>query len=219
MRKFFAQSVDARNRREATIGDDVIQGLKDLGLFGLLVPPEHGGINLSATGYARVMQEVSSLDGSLAVTLGAHQSIGMKGLLLFGNEELKKKYLPRLATGELVAAFALTEPSAGSDAAAIQTRAEVSPDGKHYTLTGSKIWISNAGFADLFTIFARTSPAEHGQPRITVLVGARWGSERPQRAQARHPQELTTEISFENMRVPAENVLGGWGAASRYHGS
>lgn len=212
VRKFFAQSVDpAKIDREASIGEDVLQGLKDLGLFGLLVPPEHGGVNLTATGYARVMQEVSSLDGSLAVTLGAHQSIGMKGLLLFGNEELKKKYLPRLATGELVAAFALTEPSAGSDAAAIQTRAEVSPDGKYYTLTGSKIWISNGGFADIFTIFARTSPAEHGaKPRITAFLVERGMGVKngPNEHKLGIRGSSTTEISFENMRVPAENVLG-----------
>jgi acyl-CoA dehydrogenase family protein 9 len=212
VRKFFAQNVDAAKiDRESKVGDDVIRGLKELGLFGLLVPSEHGGIGLTATGYARVMQEVGGLDGSLAVTLGAHQSIGMKGILLFGNEELKKKYLPRLATGEIVAAFALTEPSAGSDAAAIQTRAEPSADGRYYTLSGSKIWISNGGFADLFTVFARTSPAEHGaKPRITAFVVERGMGVKngPNEHKLGIRGSSTTEISFEDVKVPAENVLG-----------
>ncbi|WP_394843058.1 acyl-CoA dehydrogenase family protein [Pendulispora brunnea] len=212
VRKYFAQNVDAQKiDREALVPDDVLQGIKDLGLFGLLVPNDYGGIGLSATAYARVMQEVSGLEGSLAVTLGAHQSIGMKGILLFGSEELKKKYLPKLATGECVAAFALTEPSAGSDAAAIQTRAELSDDGRYFTLNGSKIWISNGGFADLFTVFARTSPAEHGaKPRITAFVvergmGVRTG---PNEHKLGIRGSSTTEVYFEDVKVPIENVLG-----------
>src|SRR4029453_16430840 len=94
--------------------------------------------------------------------------------LLFGTPEQKKKYLPRLATGAHTAAFALTEPSAGSDAAAIKTRAELSPDGSHYVLNGSKIWITNGGFADIFTVFARTSALEEGaKPKITAFLVAR----------------------------------------------
>src|SRR5690606_37393667 len=120
------------------------------------------GFGLSATAYARVMQELAAIDSSLAVTVGAHQSIGLKGILLFGTEAQKKKYLPRLATGEHVAAFALTEPGAGSDAASITTRAELSEDGEHYVLNGSKIWITNGGFADVFTVFARTSAPDPG---------------------------------------------------------
>ncbi len=113
VRKFFAASVDSvKIDREANIPKEVLEGLKALGLFGLAIPEEHGGLALSSTGYARVMQEVSGLDTSVAVTIGAHQSIGLKALLLFGTDEQKKKYLPRLATGEIVAAFALTEPSA-----------------------------------------------------------------------------------------------------------
>ena len=212
VRKFFAANVDpAKIDREGAIPDGVITGLKELGLFGLLVPTEHGGLGLSSTAYARIMQEVSGLDASLAVTLGAHQSIGMKALLLFGTEEHKKKYLPSLATGASVAAFALTEPSAGSDAAAIQTRAEPSADGSSYTLNGSKIWISNGGFADLFTVFARTSPAEEGtKPRITAFLvergmGVKSG---PNEHKLGIRGSSTTAIYFDDVKVPASNVIG-----------
>ena len=192
VRRFFDRRVDsAKIDREQQIGDDILLGLKELGLFGMLVPQSHGGAGLTNTGYARVVQEVAGFDASIAVTLGAHQSIGMKGLLLFGSDELKTRYLPRLATGEMVAAFALTEPGAGSDAAALQTRAERRDDG--YVLSGSKIRITNGGFADLFTVFARTSPADEGVKPENHCVSrrARLGrEERAERAQARHPWEL-----------------------------
>jgi len=212
VRKFFAASVDSvKIDREANIPKEVLEGLKALGLFGLAIPEEHGGLALSSTGYARVMQEVSGLDTSVAVTIGAHQSIGLKALLLFGTDEQKKKYLPRLATGEIVAAFALTEPSAGSDAAAIQTRAELDPSGKFYTLNGSKIWISNGAFADFFTVFARTSPSEQGaKPRITAFIvergyGVKHG---PNEHKLGIRGSATNEIYFEDVKVPVENVLG-----------
>lgn len=210
VRRFFAANVDpAKIDREHAIGDSVLRGLKDLGLFGLLIPEEYGGIGLSVTGYARVMQEVAALDSSIAVTVGAHQSIGLKGLLLFGTSQQKRRYLPRLATGEMVAAFALTEPGAGSDAAAIQTRAE--PRGDGYVLNGSKIWITNGGYADLFTVFARTSPADEGaKPKITAFLveraeGVRSG---PNEHKLGIRGSSTTEVYFEDVHVPASNVLG-----------
>ena len=210
VRRFFDRHVDsAKIDREQHVGDDVMLGLKQLGLFGMLVPQSHGGAGLSNTGYARVVQEVAGLDASLAVTLGAHQSIGMKGLLLFGSDELKAAYLPRLATGEIVAAFALTEPGAGSDAAAIQTRAERRDDG--YVLSGSKIWITNGGFADLFTVFARTSPADEGvKPKITAfLVERAWGVKSgPNEHKLGIRGSSTTELFFESVRIPASYVLG-----------
>ncbi|GAC1363703.1 MAG: hypothetical protein NVSMB47_15430 [Polyangiales bacterium] len=157
------------------------------------------------------MQEVAALDSSLAVTLGAHQSIGLKGILLFGTEAQKRKYLPKLATGEWTAAFALTEPSAGSDAAAIQTRAELAPDGEGYVLNGSKIWITNGGFADVFTVFARTSPADEGtKPKITAFIVERGMgvSSGPPESKLGIRGSSTTEIFFDNVKVPASNVLG-----------
>jgi acyl-CoA dehydrogenase family protein 9 len=211
VRKFFAANVDSKTiDQNHTIPENVLSGLKELGLFGMLVPQDLGGIGMSMTAYARVMQEVGGLDGSLAVTLGAHQSIGYKGLLLFGTDEQKARYLPKLATGEMVAAFALTEPSAGSDAAAIRTHAELLDDGS-YKLSGSKIWITNGGFADLFTVFARTSPRDEGvKPKITAfLVERAFGVKNgPNEHKLGIRGSSTTEVFFDDVRVPKENVLG-----------
>ncbi len=211
IRKFFAANVDSRAiDRDAAIPPAVLEGLKKMGLFGLLVPESQGGVGLSNTAYARVIQEVGGLDGSLAVTLGAHQSIGYKGLLLFGTDEQKQKYLPRLATGEMVAGFALTEPGAGSDAASIQTRAERRADGD-YVLNGSKIRITNGAIADLFTVFARTSAMEEGaKPRITAfLVERAFGVKNgPSEHKLGIRGSSTTELFFEDVVVPKENVLG-----------
>ena len=211
VRKFCAANVDSKKiDREGSLPAETLRALKELGLFGLVIPQEFGGVGLSATGYARVVEEVGAIDASIAVTLGGHQSIGLKALLLFGTDEQKKRYLPRLATGELVAAFALTEPGAGSDAAAIQTRAEQTPEGD-FVLNGSKIWITNGGFADVFTVFARTSSIEEGaKPRITAfLVERAWGVKSgPNEHKLGIRGSSTTEIFFENVRVPKENVLG-----------
>jgi acyl-CoA dehydrogenase family protein 9 len=211
VRKFIETSVDpVKIDREQTIPQEVLDGMKELGLFGMIIPQEHGGIGLSASSYARVVQEIASYDASLAVTLGAHQSIGLKGILLFGTEEQRTQYLPKLASGEKVAAFALTEPSAGSDAAAIQTRAEALPDG-NYMLNGSKIWITNGGFADVFTVFARTSAPDAGQkPKITAFIVERGMGVKngPPEHKLGIRGSSTTEVFFEDVRVPAKNILG-----------
>src|SRR5579871_677127 len=115
--------------REAAQPEEFIQGLRDLGLFGLIIPEEHGGLGLSNAGYARVLSQSSSHDSSVSLTIGAHSSIGMKGLLLFGTQEQKARYLPKLASGEMIAAFCLTESGSGSDAASIRTQATRNPDG------------------------------------------------------------------------------------------
>jgi acyl-CoA dehydrogenase family protein 9 len=211
IRKFHTKVDSAKIDDEHHIPDEVMKGLKELGLFGLAIPEEYGGLGLSTTAYARVMEEVGGLDASLAVTLGGHQSIGLKAILLYGTDEQKRKYLPTLATGEKVAAFALTEPSAGSDAAAIQTRAELTPDGKHYVLNGSKIWITNGGFADVFTVFARTSaPDEGAKPRITAFIversmGVKNG---PNEQKLGIRGSSTTSLYFDDVMVPVENVVG-----------
>ena len=212
VRRYFAANVDAAKiDRDHLIPPEVMDGLKSLGLFGLQIPTDHDGIGLSASAYARVMQEVGGLDASIAVMLGAHQSIGLKGILLFGTPEQKRKYLPRLATGEHTAAFALTEPSAGSDAAAIKTRAEISADGSHYVLNGAKIWITNGGFADVFTVFARTSSLEEGQkPKITAFIVERGMGVKngPNEHKLGIRGSSTTELFFDDVKVPKENVLG-----------
>jgi len=212
VRRFFETSVDsARMDVEERIPEDVMVGMKQLGLFGMTVPTEYGGIGLSTSAFARVMEEVAAHDASLAVTLGAHQAIGFMGVLLFGTEAQKKRWLPRLATGELVAAFALTESEAGSDASAIATRADLDVSGATYRITGRKTWVTNGGIADVFTVFARTAPAVSGsRPRITAFVVERQAgveSGRPDRKLGIRATS-TTEVSFDGVAVPAANVLG-----------
>ncbi len=211
VRRFLDDKVDARHiDHDHRIPDEVLAEAKALGLFGLQIPTELGGLGLGATGYARVMQEVAAHEASLAVTLGAHQSIGLKGILLYGTDAQKKRYLPALATGEKVAAFALTEPSAGSDAASIKTKAELSADGRHYLVNGSKIWITNGGFADVFTVFARTSEEEAGKPRLTAFIvergeGLRTGANEEKLGIC---GSSTTTVYFDDLKVPVENVIG-----------
>lgn len=212
LRRFFAANVDsAKIDREHEIPASVLGGLKQMGLFGLQIPAEHGGAGLSTHSYLRVMQEIAGRDTSIAVTLGAHQSIGFKALALFGAPELKRRYLPPLAAGEKVAAFALTEPGAGSDAAGIKTHAELSPDETHYLLNGSKIWITNGGFADVFTVFARTSAREEGKkPKITAFFVERGPgvTSGPNEHKLGIRGSSTTEVFFEDVKVPRENVIG-----------
>jgi acyl-CoA dehydrogenase family protein 9 len=211
VKRFVESNVDpAKIDHDQVIPDGIIHGMKELGLFGMIIPQEHGGIGLSSSSYARIVQEVAGFDASLAVTLGAHQSIGLKGILLFGTDAQKAEYLPKLASGEHVAAFALTEPSAGSDAAAIQTRAEPLADGSGYVLNGSKIWITNGGFADIFTVFARTSPPEGGKPKITAFIVERGMGVKngPPEHKLGIRGSSTTEVYFEDVKVPKKNVLG-----------
>jgi alkylation response protein AidB-like acyl-CoA dehydrogenase len=192
--------------REGAQPAEFIQGLRDLGLFGLIIPEEHGGLGLSNAGYARVLSQSSSHDSSVSLTIGAHSSIGMKGILLFGTPEQRARYLPKLASGEMIAAFCLTESVAGSDAASIRTQAVKNPDGT-WTLNGEKIWITNGGIADLYTVFARTSSAAG---KITAfVVEAAW----PGVSHGQHEDKMgirassTTTVSFADVNIPARNVL------------
>jgi acyl-CoA dehydrogenase family protein 9 len=185
---------------------EFIHGLRDLGLFGLIIPEEYGGLGLSNAGYARVLSQTSSHDSSVSLTIGAHSSIGMKGILLFGTAEQKARYLPKLASGEMIAAFCLTESGAGSDAASIRTQAVKNADGS-WLLNGEKIWITNGGIADLYTVFARTASAEG---KITAfVVEAAW----PGVSHGQHEDKMgirassTTTVSFADVRIPAANVL------------
>lgn len=186
-----------------------LEPFKELGLFGALVPKAHGGLGLTTSGWARVVQELAGVDSALAMTVMSHGSPGAMAVLALATDELKAAYLPRLARGEMVAAFALTEEAAGSDAASIATRADALGDG--YVLRGEKIWVTNGGIADLFTVFARTSSAEDGaKPRITAFLvprgeGVTSGPNEPKlgvRALS------TTRVTFEGVHVPASAMLG-----------
>lgn len=211
--RFFSEEVDsAKIDRDAKIPAETLNGLKELGLFGVMVPEEYGGLGLTNTVYAR-LAEITSLDGSIAVTLAAHQAIGLKGILIAGTEAQKQKYLPRLASGEHIAAFCLTEPGSGSDAASIQTRAVLSEDGTHYLISGSKIWISNGDMADVMTVFARTEVEVDGvkKDKITAFIMERaFGgvtSGKPEDKLGIRGSN-TCEVSYDSVPVPVENVIG-----------
>ncbi|MBI2608595.1 MAG: acyl-CoA dehydrogenase family protein [Deltaproteobacteria bacterium] len=208
--KFAEEHVDSHKiDKEAKIPQTTIDKMKELGLFGLIIPEKYGGFGFSQTAYEQTLEKVAAYDASIALTAGAHSSIGIKGLLFFGTEEQKKKYLPKLATGEMIGAFALTEPTAGSDAASIKTRAELTPDGKHYILNGTKIWITNANHASFFTVFAQTK-CEDGKDRISTFIVTR---DMEGFSTGREEEKLgikgtsTASVNFNNCKVPRENLL------------
>lgn len=196
--------------RDAHQPPEFIQALRDMGLFGLIIPEEYGGMALSNGAYARVLEQTSSHDSSVSLTIGAHSSIGLKGLLLFGSDEQKQRYLPGLASGEIIAAFCLTESGAGSDAASIRTKAARNDDGS-WVLNGEKIWITNGGIAGFYTVFARTDTPEG---KITAFIVERgWSgvSHGPHEDKMGIRASSTTTVAFNDVRVPAENVLGAVG--------
>uniref|UniRef100_A0A8K9XQ55 Very long-chain specific acyl-CoA dehydrogenase, mitochondrial n=1 Tax=Oncorhynchus mykiss TaxID=8022 RepID=A0A8K9XQ55_ONCMY len=214
--KFFEEVNDpAKNDSLEKVEDSTMESLKEMGAFGLQVPQDLGGVGLTNTQYARLVEIVGQHDLGVGITLGAHQSIGFKGILLVGSPAQKEKYLPKLATGETLAAFCLTEPASGSDAASIKTLATLSPCGKHYILNGGKIWISNGGLAEIFTVFAKMPMMDEktGQmkDKITAFIVERsFGgvTHGPPEKKMGIKASNTAEVYFENVPVPIENVLG-----------
>ncbi len=152
--KEIAPNVDAIQHQEPGVAVSVLRKAGELGLTSVHLPEKYGGMEMDLTSAMLVAEGIAN-DGSYAAWHGAQTGIGTLPLLLFGTEEQKQRYLPRVATAEMVAAYALSEPQAGSDALAARTRADLSPDGKHYILNGQKMWITNGGAADLYTIFAK----------------------------------------------------------------
>ncbi|MCA9876044.1 MAG: acyl-CoA dehydrogenase family protein, partial [Anaerolineales bacterium] len=204
-REFTDAHYDPRQAEEnGWIGDDVIAGLGERGLLGLYIPPQYGGQGLSQTGYSLVFEELGCIDPTLSVVLGVHQSIGMKGIYLFGTEEQKERFLPDLVAGRKLAAFALTEPQAGSDAYHIRSRAVPQQDGS-YRLFGEKRYIGN-GSKDVLTTFARTDEGAHVALILEKgMEGLEVGRSYPTMGlKANDLRHLT----FNDIRVPPENVLG-----------
>jgi acyl-CoA dehydrogenase family protein 9 len=213
-RAFARDHIDsARIEREHRISEDVVAGLASLGAFGMTIPEVYGGYGFSASAYCRVMEEVGTIDASIAILIGAHLSIGIKGLLLYGTEEQKKRWLPALAAGEMLGAFALTEPEAGSDAASIKTTADYDEKTGTFVLNGTKHWISNGGFASFFTVFARDTRLEgrDAHRAITAFAVTRdLGGVVPGKEERKLGLKgsSTTPIELQDVRVPAANVLG-----------
>ncbi len=187
-----------------------VEELRQFGLFGLVIPEEHGGLGFGSAAYSRVLQAIAQHDGSVALTVGAHSSIGMRGLLLFGTEAQKRRGLPKLATGEMIAAFCLTEPGAGSDAASVKTTAV--KQGDHWLLNGEKLWITNGGMASFFTVFAKTPAVTvEGKAQMTAFVVTR---DMPGVSIGPHEDKMgirassTTSVHFEDVKIPDDHVLG-----------
>ena len=194
--------------REAQQPEEFIQALRELGLFGLIIPEQFGGLELSNAAYARVLAQTSSHDSSVSLTIGAHSSIGMKGLLLFGTDEQKARYLPKLASGEMIAAFCLTESGRRFRRRLDADLGDAQSPTAAGLLNGEKIWITNGGIADFYTVFARTDTPEGKMTAFIVEAGWPGVSHGPHEDKMGIRASSTTTVSFSDVRVPAENVLG-----------
>lgn len=197
---------------ENQVPDTLLQKSKELGLFGLSIPEEYGGMGLSMVGKCALFEELGQTINGYTTILGAHNGIGSVGIVEFANEEQKHRYLPNMASGKWLGAFALTEPQAGSNAAAIATTAV--KEGDHYRVHGQKIYITNAPYAHVFTVMAVTDPSMGAKGITSFIVerdfpGFHVGSiEKKMGLHGSH----TAQLYFEDMIVPEENVLGAVGA-------
>ena len=198
-------NIERMEHKEFSINRELVRKAGELGLSSVDIPEEYGGTQMDKVTSAIIADRMAAY-GGFSTTWGAHTCIGTLPIVYFGTEEQKKKYLPKLATGEMVGAFALSESSSGSDSLNVRTRAELSPDGKHYILNGEKMWITNAGFADLFTVFAKVN----GEKFTAFLIernfpGFAVGAEE-------HKMGIrgssTCPLILNDCQVPVENVLG-----------
>ncbi len=213
LRCYCAEKIDAGAiDRDACIPDAVIRGLGELGLLGACLPESCGGLGLSQTQYCRLIEVLGGHCGSTALFVNAHHSIGPRALVLFGTDEQQQRWLPKMASGEWISAFALTEPEAGSDAANVQTTATQSEDGRGYLLNGQKRWITNGGIAQGLTVMARTPIEGSSETKITAFLvtpdmpGFDVVEARMEKCGVRGT--ATGRLAFHDMFVPKENILG-----------
>ncbi len=189
---------------------DIVDEMKAIGLFGLTIPEEYGGLGVSMEEEALLMMEMGKTSPAFRSVFGTTVGIGSQGILMDGTPEQKARYLPRLASGEVIASFALTEPEAGSDAASLRTTAIL--DGEHYVVNGTKRFITNAPHAGIFTLMARTNPADKGAGGVSAFIveadtpGISFGrNDRKMGQRGAH----TCDVIFDGCRVPAANIIGG----------
>lgn len=198
-------------KKDYAFTEETMRKLGEMGMLGIAVPEEYGGLGMGFVTTMLACDYLSGTTGSLATAYGAHTGIGTLPIVLYGTEEQKKKYLPDLATGTKFGAYCLTEPDAGSDANSGKTKAKLSEDGKHYIINGQKMWISNAGFADTFTLFAKIDDDKN----ITGFVINRSELENPESltfGEEEHKLGIrassTRQVFFNDMKIPVENLLG-----------
>ncbi len=204
--------LEAKVAEDDAIPQDVIDEMKGLGLFGLSIPEAFGGLDLSMEDECLVGVELGRTSPAFRSAFGTNVGIGSQGLVMFGTEAQKAKYLPGIASGEIITSFALTEPEAGSDSANVQTRAV--RDGDHYVLNGSKRFITNANKADLFTVMARTDPSKPGGGGVSAFLVERnlpgLSVGKPEKKMGQQGAHIC-DVIFDNVRVPADNRLGAEG--------
>jgi acyl-CoA dehydrogenase len=188
---------------------EILKKMAELGLMGITIPEKYGGSEMDFISYIIAIHEISKVSATVGVILSVHTSVGTNPILYFGTEEQKQKYVPKLASGEYLGAFCLTEPGSGSDAASLKTRAV--KQGDHYILNGSKVFITNGGEADTYIVFARTDPGETGSKGISAFIvekdtpGFIIGKD--EHKMGLHGSR-TVQLTFEDAKVPAENLLG-----------
>lgn len=193
----------AKIDEEERIPDELIKKIAEMGLLGTAFPEEYGGGGFGEVGYCIAQEEVARGCMSTATFIGAHQSIGTNAIYIGGSEELKKKYIPKLASGEMICAFGLTEANAGSDSFNLRTTAK--RDGDYWILNGEKMWITNAGIADVVSLFART---ERGITAFAVETKTPGFSTGKPEKKMGIKGSITNSITLENVRVPHENMIG-----------
>ena len=198
-------------KKDYAFTEEIMRKLGEMGMLGIAVPEAYGGLEMGFVTTMLACDYLSGVTGSLATAYGAHTGIGTLPIVLYGTEAQKQKYLPDLAAGTKFGAYCLTEPDAGSDANSGKTRAKLSEDGKHYIINGQKMWISNAGFADTFTLFAKIDDDKN----ITGFVINRSELENPESltfGEEEHKLGIrassTRQVFFNDMKVPVENLLG-----------
>ncbi len=192
------------------IPEDIVQEMREMGLFGLTIPEAYGGLELTMEEESRLLFELCKTSPAFRSVIGTTVGIGSQGILMDGTPEQKAHYLPKLATGELSASFALTEPDVGSDAASLRTTAI--RDGDHYVVNGTKRYITNAPHSKIFTLMARTNPADKGAGGVSAFIV---DANSPGITLGKIDQKMgqkgahTCDVIFENVRVPAANIIGG----------
>ncbi len=208
--------------KNAIIPQDVINGLGDVGLLGMTVPKQYGGLEMSQNAYCQAIEIIAERCGGTAVFTNAHQSIGLKGILLFGNQEQKDKWLPDLSKGKKIAAFSLTEANAGSDAAGVETKAVYDPEKKVYRINGKKQWTTNGSIAQVVTLMAKTeveTKSGKKEEKVTAFLitpdmkGLKITEPGLEKVGIRGTR--TTNFEFTDLEVPEENVLGPLGGGLR----
>ena len=199
-------NIDKIEKQDGTIVEDLLRSAGEMGLLGITVPENLNGLNMSFN-TSMLIADIIGIAGSFGTTYGAHTGIGTLPILYYGTEEQKKKYIPKLATGEMIGCYCLTEPTAGSDANSGKSKAQLSKDKKEYILNGQKIWISNGGFADIHIVFAKIDEDKNHSAFI-VDAKSEGISMAPEEIKLGIKGSSTRQIFYENVKVPVENLLG-----------